>query len=56
MFVTVPALKYALLVSQLLYGRFLKLTDSVLFENTINLRHLAQSIVLCYTHEMEIVA
>ena len=32
MFVTVIALKYALLVSHCSYGHFLKLTDSVLFE------------------------
>ena len=32
MFVTVIALKYALLVSQWSYGHFLKLTDSILFE------------------------
>ena len=32
MFVTVIALKYALLVSQWSYGHFLKPTDSVLFE------------------------
>jgi len=33
MFVTVIALKYALLVSRGSYGHFLKLTDSILFES-----------------------
>ena len=32
MFVTVIPLKYALLVSQRSYGHFLKLSDSILFE------------------------
>jgi len=47
MFLTVIALKYALLVSRWSYGHFLKLTD---FNNTINLRHLTQNIMSCYAH------
>ena len=46
MFVTLIALKYALLVSQWSYGHFLKLTDSVFLNNTINICHLTQRIVI----------
>jgi len=52
MFFTATALKYALLVSQCdRYGHFLKLTDSVYLNNTINFRHLTQRIISCYTHK-----
>ena len=50
----VVSLKYALLVSQLSYGHFLKLIQFYL-NNTINLRHLTQCIISCYTHKMAIV-
>ena len=56
MFVTVIALKYALLVSQLSYGHSLKLTDLILFEQHENPRHLTQRIISCYTHKMAIVS
>ena len=56
MFVTAIALnKYDLLISQLSRGHFLKLIQFYL-NNTINLRHLAQSIMSCYTHKMAIVS
>jgi len=55
MFVTVIALKYAFLVSQWSYGHFLKLTDSIYLNNTINLPHLTQRVISCYTHKMAIV-
>jgi len=45
MFVTVIALKYALLVSQCSHGHFLKMMQ-LYFNNTINLRHLTHYIVL----------
>jgi len=48
MYVTVIALKYTLLVSQRSQGHFLKLTDSVLLNNMINLRHLTPRIMSCY--------
>jgi len=56
MFVTVIALKHALLVSQLSHGHSLKLTDSILFEQHENPRHLTQRIISCYTHKMAIVS
>ena len=51
MSVTVIALKHALLVSQWSYEQFLKLTDSILFEQT---RYLTQRIMSWYTHKMAI--
>jgi len=56
MFVTVIALKYALSVSERSYGHFLKLTDSVLLNDAINLSHLTKRIMPCYTHKMAIVS
>ena len=58
MFVTVIVLLLlALLVSQQSYGRFLKVTDSILFEyNTINRRRLTPHIMPCYTYKMAIVS
>ena len=50
MFVTVIALKYALLViRERSYGHFLKLTDSILFELP---HYLTQRIMSCYTYKM----
>ena len=55
MFVTVIVLKCALLVSQRSYaGHFLKLIQYYL-NNTTNLRHLTQRIILCCTHTMAVV-
>ena len=55
MFVTVLALEYALLVSLRSYGHFLKLIRFYL-NNTINLRHLTQHTMSCYTHKMAILS
>jgi len=55
MFVTVIALKYALLVSQWSYGHLLKLIQFYL-NNTVNLRHITQRIMSCYTHKMAILS
>ena len=50
MFVALTALKYA-------YGHFLKLTVIQFYlNNAINLRHLTQHIMFCYTHKMAIVS
>jgi len=54
MFVSVIALKYALLVSQWSHGHFLNWFYFCL-NNTINLCHLSQRIISCYTHKMAIV-
>ena len=55
MFVTVIVLRYALLVSQWSHGHFLELIQFYL-NNSINLRHLTQRIISCYTHKMAIVS
>jgi len=47
MFVTVIALRYALLVSRWSYGRFIKLIEFYL-NNPINLRHLIERFMSCY--------
>jgi len=54
MFVTVIALKYAELVDKKL--SCLKLTDHFYLNNTINLGHLTQRNISCYTHKMAIVS
>ena len=56
MFVTVIALKYALLLSQWSRGHFLKLTDSIFIRITRITRLLTQRIVSCYTRKMAIVS
>jgi len=55
MIVTVIALKYVSLVSQWSYGHFLKLIQFHL-NSTINVRHLTQRIISCYTHKTAIVS
>jgi len=54
-FVTVIALKYALLVGQWSYGHFYKLIQFYL-NNTINLRHSTQRNVSRYTYKMAMVS
>ena len=56
MFVTVIALKYALLASQSSYGHFLKQLIQFYLNNSINLRHSTERIKSCYTHKMAIVS
>ena len=53
MFVTVIALRYALLVGQWSCGHFLKLADSILFQLT---RHFTRRVMSCHTHKMAIVS
>jgi len=55
MFVIVIALKYALFVSQLLYGYFVELVQFYL-NYTINLHLLIERIISCYTHKLAIVS
>jgi len=56
MYVTVIALKYALLASQSSYGHFLKQLIQFYLNNSINLRHSTERIKSCYTHKMAIVS
>jgi len=53
-YVTVIVLKYALLVSHI--NIFLNWLIHFYLNNTINLRHLTQRIISCYTHKMAIVS
>ena len=56
-FVTAIALNYALLLSQWSYGHYLKVTDSILFEqDDKSSRHLTQRIISGYTHKMATVS